>query len=141
MKDEIRAVIEGLLKKSQEDKVAWVHASTLDSTNPDEAPVDPAAADYAVSTSSFTINVFRSRLGRDNAPKHSIRVNFLNEVGSVVSSDVASEGEEDYLLMENLLKMAEKYVLGADEERVLKRILDGLNKPGVFGSTDTEPMI
>src|SRR5690349_5426893 len=117
MKDELKPIVQGLVKKSLEDKVAWVHASAVSRLN-EEAEIPTGAEDYAVSTSSYTINLFRITDVTPESHKMVIRINILNEVGDVVTSDAVAEDEEEYGMMENLLNLARKAALG--EERVLK---------------------
>jgi hypothetical protein len=135
MKSEIRAIVEGLLKKSREDKVAWVHASTVGRLTSEEG-VDPSSEDYAVNTPSYTINVFKTIDISPSGPKRVIRINILNELGDVVTNHTANEDEKEYPMMEELIELARNSVIG--EERVLKKIMEGLSKPGIFGSTDDE---
>jgi hypothetical protein len=134
MKPEIRAIVEGLLRKSKEDKVAWVHASTLANLNA-ETEINPSEQDFAVSTANFTINLYYS-LSDDPDQNRPIRLNILNEMGELVTFDVIYDFEEEYDLMVELVSLARKYVRG--EDKLLKKIMEGLQKPGVFGLNDDD---
>jgi pyruvate carboxylase len=136
MNEDTRPIIEGLLKKAREDKVAWVHASTIGRLNY-EAPIDPADEDFAVNTSSFTINVFRITTVANETVKHGVRINIVNEQGNVIMTDIAYPGDNMYTALAELITLARKAITHEDE--ILKKIMDGLNKPGVFGSTDSNP--
>jgi hypothetical protein len=135
MKDELKPIIEGLLTKSRLKQVAWRHASTMSTFS--DVSIDPSDEDYAVSTSSYTLNLFRTLPSPDNQHKFGVRLNILNDAGHVVTGDTIYEGDPEYPAMNLLLDLAREAALGASN--ILKNIIENLKKPGVFGSTDTEP--
>src|SRR5687768_16716489 len=108
MKDELKPIVEGLLKKSEVNQVAWAHASTVGAFR--DAEIEQSAEDYAVSTPSYTINLFRVSQRIDSEHKVGIRFNILNEVGELVTGDTLYKDEPEYPVLENLLDLARKHV-------------------------------
>lgn len=132
MKEEIKTIILGLIEKTQKNQVNWVHINETNLIQNEEGPSN-IEDDYAVSTSSFSINIFK----KERVNKSAIRLNILNDRGNLVTYIEAEKGESDYILLSDLLTITKKYVLG--EDRLLNNIKEDLAKPGVLGKVDDVP--
>ena len=122
MNSDVLEIVRGLLEKSKKDEVKWVHASQVSQLNVDGME-SSLTDDYAVSTQSFTINIYKLE-SRGNGE---IQLNFHNSFGDSVTVVSALPGDFDYEILEKVLNLAAKYVKG--EELLLKTILKDLKAP------------
>lgn len=118
----IKDIALGLLQKSKNGQVNWVHFNSTNLVGPEgPSQIDD---DYAVNTPNFSINIFAIH-------ESGIRINIHNEMGDLVSFDVVGYNDPDYALMDSLLQSAKEYLM--DENELLKTIKSDLAKPGTIG--------
>lgn len=133
MKDEIKEIVLGLIEKSEKNEVNWVH---VNETNLAEDGTSTIEHDYAVSTSHFSINLFTTTEDVGDVKVGAIRFNIHNNRGDLVSFTSAKLNEPDYEILNKLLELAKKIVLG--EDKLLNTIKNDLLKPGVLGTEDDD---
>lgn len=129
MNKDVLEIVNGLTEKSEQKKVIWVHASSVNALNL-EYPIELTSEDFAVHSSTYTINIFRRT--KDNG----VGINIHNDEGTLVTSEMVTPDDPDHKIADKLLGLARKYALG--EDKLLREITESLKKPGVIGGDNDE---
>jgi hypothetical protein len=126
MNKDLLEIVNGLIEKSKEKGVLWVHGSSLSETNL-EGNVTPEDEDFAVHTPTYTINIFKR-----SVPAPGIGLNIHNEFGNIVTQENLTPDDSDFDKLWELFTLAKRYVF--DEDKLLEKIKESLKSPGVLGA-------
>lgn len=128
MTPEIKEIVQRLIEKTKKKQVKWHRAADILNESDDDW-------DYAVSTSNSTINIFRYFHANENGKLiYGIRLNIINNRGTVIHSELILTNEPDYELLNELLELARGRVMNLDE--TLKKLKEELNDDSVLGDND-----